>query len=365
MGNHQPYKGIILTGSNNITSWKRAVKIHGDVEGTSLLWRHIGTGTDRKPIEALISKPDRPARPVGALTRDLKEVYRDDIEIYKFESEEYNRQRERERNAKQMFLKSVDDHIKAQIVDKNSRDCWVYLSNAFAVAESMAQSILYSQLATVKLASCNNMQQYLSTITNIKQDLAEHNEALSAPAHKNAILSGLTFGYNHLVEQVHFDAGTGTGTSVAELEKKLYVQESILTLRKEKTTRDKTDKDKTDKDKTDKDKTDKDALRKGSGGGRNTTNADGAATRVVCEHCKGNGHSIDTCKYVGKPDTPKCTYKDCGKLGHVETECFMKAKALKEPKPAADVKLAGLAINNDIDFGMDRFIGSVNNLDLN
>ena len=199
MRSHQPYKGTILTGTNNITTWKRAVKIHGDVEGTTPLWRHTGAGTDRKPIETLIPKPDRPSRPVGALTRDMKEVYRDDIEIYKFESEEYTRQQDRERNAKQMFLESVDDHIKAQIVDKNSRDCWVYLSNAFAVAESMAQSILYAQLATVKLANCDNMQEYLSTITSIKQDLAEHNEALSAPAHKNAILSGLTSGYNRLV----------------------------------------------------------------------------------------------------------------------------------------------------------------------
>ena len=226
--NHQPYKGIVLTGTNNITRWKRAIKIHGDVEGTSALWRHTGAA---RHLEALISAPTRPVRPT-AWTRDSKEVYRDDIDIYKFEAEEYSRQQKRERNAKQMFLESVDDHIKAQITDKSARDCWVYLSNTFAVAESMAQSILYGELSAVRLANCSNMQHYLSTITNIKQDLAEHNETLSAPAHKNAILSGLTPGYNRLVEQLHFDAGIGNVTSVADLEKKLYVQEALLTQRK-------------------------------------------------------------------------------------------------------------------------------------
>ena len=67
------------------------------------------------------------------------------------------------------------------------------------------------------------MQHYLSTITNIKQDLAKHNETLLAPAYKNAILSGLTLRYNCLVKQLHFNAGIGNVTLVADLEKKLYV----------------------------------------------------------------------------------------------------------------------------------------------
>jgi hypothetical protein len=132
-----------------------------------------------------------------------------------------------------------------------------------------------------------------------------------------------------------------------------------LALRKDKAIRDKTNKDRTNKDKTV-----KDAPKKVSTRGRNTK-PDSATSRAVCEHCKGNGHSISTCKYVSKPDTSKCTYKDCGKLSYVEADCFMKAKALKDSKPATNVKPAGLAIYDDIDFDMDRFIGSVNNLDLN
>jgi hypothetical protein len=86
-----------------------------------------------------------------------------------------------------------------------------------------------------------------------------------------------------------------------------------------------------------------------------------------CDHCGGWGHTIATCKYVGKPDTPKCTYKDCGKLGHTEDNCNMKARASKESKDpkrkTTNVRdiTNNLAITdiNDIDF--DRIQASANN----
>jgi hypothetical protein len=44
---------------------------------------------------------------------------------------------------------------------------------------------------------------------------------------------------------------------------------------------------------------------------KNTT-----GTREICTHCNANGHNITTCRYVGKPDTPKCTWPACGKVVH-------------------------------------------------
>jgi len=89
--------------------------------------------------------------------------------------------------------------------------------------------------------------------------------------------------------------------------------------------------------------------------------------RITCSHCKGNGHSVDTCKYVGKPDVPKCTYKDCGKLSHTEDNCRMKARALNKTSKDSTTTSANADVaipDFDSDFGMARIVASTNDMHL-
>jgi len=95
---------------------------------------------------------------------------------------------------------------------------------------------------------------------------------------------------------------------------------------------------------------------------RPVNNVPDKSNSPTCSHCGNVGHSVDTCRYVGKPDTPTCTF--CKKLGHVEATCRKKARKDAPSAPASNADLALVNDDNDVFFSdrLDRMIASAHDL---
>lgn len=61
------------------------------------------------------------------MEKDLDTEYRLKAELYKFHVRLYDRQQERIRRCKKMFVKHVDNSIQPQIASLEPKDAWFYL----------------------------------------------------------------------------------------------------------------------------------------------------------------------------------------------------------------------------------------------
>ncbi|PVH90069.1 hypothetical protein DM02DRAFT_665577, partial [Periconia macrospinosa] len=281
-GNRTTYKGEVLAGHHNFLQWRRDVRTQGETLGVLTLFN--GNDSD---IESIIQEPSVPVRKhvekkvatqehIDQVTNELnkhktylkqpktqlpgtdnadveakvhnltlhleslttqenydaqekayRKEYKEDIGIHQWESQVYEKQQKRLQRAKELLMDSIDKTIQPMVVSMNPRSIWSYCHNNFRVQQSVAIPMLYAKLAKVQLSNCQNLQDYISQLRNIRMDLSSHGEQMSDIQFLTQVMNGLTPRYNSVVRDTHMKNEEGMIISSEKFIQRLFVNDMI------------------------------------------------------------------------------------------------------------------------------------------
>lgn len=177
------------------------------------------------------SSSNTSALPNGPEVQRCDFTYKTQLDRYRDDLKEFEKQQERVRRANKLLFERVDQSIQPEIrLLRKPNLALDHLRNQYKMQDSCAKRFTNEKLDQLTLASCSDMTDYLGKMRQLKHDLESLRAPLSDDIFIDKIIKGLPSAYDSWIERYHDNEADPSATdyTLKSVEAQLTVQHLLL-----------------------------------------------------------------------------------------------------------------------------------------